>query len=89
MIKSKIIVKGLVQGVGFRYYCYKSALQLGLFGYAKNNYNGDVEIEVEGDESAVNEFIDLVKIGPEYSKVTSISVENSKYEKTYAGFSVY
>lgn len=32
----RIIVKGLVQGVGFRYYCYKTAKEYGITGYAKN-----------------------------------------------------
>lgn len=89
MIKTKIIIKGMVQGVGFRYYCYKEAASLGLLGYVKNLYNGDVEIEVEGNEGAINEFIKLVQIGPEHSRVTSISVENEKYEKIYTTFSIY
>jgi acylphosphatase len=89
MIKTKIIIKGMVQGVGFRYYCLRIANELGLLGYAKNVYNGDVEIEIEGDDLKVNEFINLIKIGPELSKVTSISVESNKYEKIYTTFSVY
>jgi acylphosphatase len=89
MVKTKIIIKGMVQGVGFRYYCFKIATALGLLGYAKNLYNGDVEIEVEGEDGAVNEFINLVKIGPEHSRVTSISVESDKYEKIYTTFSIY
>ena len=79
----------MVQGVGFRYYCYKIANELGLLGYVKNIYNGDVEIEIEGDEGAVNEFTNLVKIGPEHSKVTSISIESDKYKKIYTSFSIY
>lgn len=89
MVKTKIIIKGMVQGVGFRYYCHKIAVTLGLLGYVKNLYNGDVEIEVEGEEGPVNEFINLVKIGPEHSKVTSISVESEKYENIYTSFSIY
>jgi len=89
MTKTKITIKGMIQGVGFRYYCFKNANTLELFGYVKNLYNGDVEIEVEGDDGAVNEFINLVKIGPENSRVTSISVESEKYEKIYTTFSIY
>jgi acylphosphatase len=89
MVRTKIIVKGMVQGVGFRYYCFKEAAALGIPGYVKNMYNGDVEIEVEGDQGVINEFIKLIQIGPEHSKVTSISVENDKYEKIYTSFSVY
>jgi acylphosphatase len=89
MVKTKIILKGMVQGIGFRHYCHRIAKALGLLGYAKNLYNGDVEIEVEGEDGPVNEFINLVKIGPEHSKVTSISVESEKYENLYTGFSIY
>ncbi|MFZ4591167.1 MAG: acylphosphatase [Ignavibacteria bacterium] len=89
MVKTKIIIKGMVQGVGFRYYCQKIAASLELLGYVKNLYNGDVEIEVEGKEGPVNEFINLVKTGPENSRVTSISVENDKYENIYTSFSIY
>jgi len=89
MVKTKIILKGMVQGIGFRHYCHRIATALGLLGYAKNLYNGDVEIEVEGEDGPVNEFINLVKIGPEHSKVTSISVESEKYENLYTGFSIY
>ncbi|MCX6158214.1 MAG: acylphosphatase [Ignavibacteriota bacterium] len=89
MVKTKIILKGMVQGVGFRHYCFKMATALGLLGYAKNLYNGDVELEVEGDDGPVNEFVNLVKIGPEHSRVTSISVESEKYENLYTSFSIY
>ncbi len=57
MVKIKMTVKGMVQGVGFRYYCYRNAVQLGINGYAKNLHNGDVEIEAEGGVSEMNEFI--------------------------------
>ena len=79
----------MVQGVGFRYYCYRQATSLGLLGYVKNLYNGDVEIEVEGEQGIINDFIQSVQIGPEHSKVTSISIENDKYEKIYTSFSIY
>ena len=89
MIKTKITVKGTVQGVGFRYFCRSLANQYTLFGYVKNLHNGDVEIEVEGGKNSVNTFINLVKDGPVHSKVTAISVEFFEYEKTYSSFSVY
>ncbi|CUT02300.1 Acylphosphatase, partial [Candidatus Kryptonium thompsonii] len=44
-----IIVKGLVQGVGFRWFVQKHANHLGLKGWTRNLSNGDVEIEVEGE----------------------------------------
>jgi acylphosphatase len=67
-----LIVSGIVQGVGFRYFAKSSAEQLGLGGFAKNLPTGDVEIEVEGEQAAVAAFITHIERGPARSKVTSI-----------------
>ena len=88
MVKIKMTVKGMVQGVGFRYYCYRTALQLGINGYAKNLYNGDVEIEAEGGVSEMNEFIKQVQIGPKFSKINSTSVIRMPFEGNYKEFSI-
>lgn len=50
-----IIYKGRVQGVGFRWTLVQIANKYGLTGYCKNLYNGDVEVQVQGD--SVDEFI--------------------------------
>ena len=55
MAAAKIIVSGTVQGVGFRYYIARSAEELGLKGYTKNLFNGNVEIYAEGRLQFVEE----------------------------------
>jgi acylphosphatase len=87
--KLKITVKGIVQGVGYRYYCFKNAGSLGLKGYAKNLIDGNVEIMVEGDKGLLEEYILLLKVGPRWSKVTSVIVEELPYRGEYKDFSVY
>ncbi len=88
MIRIKMTVRGMVQGVGFRFYCYRQAAALGIRGYAKNLYSGDVEIEAEGDEGVVKEFVKLVEIGPKFSKVNSVSVIRMPYEGKNKDFSI-
>lgn len=85
----KITVKGMVQGVGFRYFCFKEAELLGIKGYAKNLINGDVEIFAEGEDGLLTEFIESVKRGPRYSRVKSLNIVEIKYENKYNTFSVY
>lgn len=85
----KIIVKGLVQGVGFRYYCYKTAKEYGITGYAKNLYNGDVEIAAQGEEGLLNDFLKNIKIGPPMSRVTALHKEDIKYDDKIKTFEVY
>ncbi|WP_028800351.1 carbamoyltransferase HypF [Streptomyces sp. 142MFCol3.1] len=58
-----IVVRGVVQGVGFRPFVYTLAEQLGLTGWVTNNAQG-VEAEVEGPAAAVAEFCERVGNGP-------------------------
>lgn len=83
-----IIVKGLVQGVGFRFFVERYAVQLGLQGYVRNLYNGDVEIETEGDRSLVEEFIKEVKIGPRSAHIKDLKIEWTEYQNKFKGFEV-
>jgi len=59
MIRRSFLVQGLVQGVGFRPFIYKTAMKLGLVGFVKNSVNG-VELEVEGLEESVYKFKDTL-----------------------------
>ena len=59
----QINIEGIVQGVGFRPFIYKLARGLNLSGYVLNNTTG-VSIEVEGESSDLQEFIDTVKTQP-------------------------
>lgn len=63
IIRKHYYVSGRVQGVGFRYRSYHTANSLGLTGYAINLYDGRVELEVQGEETLVDEFLDRVAAG--------------------------
>ncbi len=83
----KFLVKGFVQGVGFRYQTSHQGLKLGLTGYAKNLNNGDVEVVACGTETQINEFSEWLKEGPRSAMVDSVSHENTSY-KPYRGFKI-
>lgn len=71
--RAQIIVKGVVQGVGFRPYVYNLAENLGLAGYVTNTADG-VLIEIEGNHLA--EFIQKLKTeAPPLSRITDISID--------------
>jgi len=88
MVKAHIIVKGLVQGVGYRYFTIRTASKLGLTGWVKNLYNGDVEVEVEGEVGMIKELIKELRAGPPMSSVQDIKVDWDKYEGKYSSFGV-
>lgn len=74
-VRVHIIVEGLVQGVGFRWFVYSKAKELGVCGWVQNLHNGNVEIEAEGDRSKVEEFLKDVQIGPRSAQVKHLRVQ--------------
>ena len=63
IVRKHYYVSGRVQGVGFRYRSYHTANSLGLTGYAINLYDGRVELEVQGEKTLVDGFLDRVAAG--------------------------
>ena len=70
-----IIVEGLVQGVGYRWYAARRAQALGVRGFVKNLYDGTVEVRASGDRSMLEELIRDLKVGPRSAHVTNIKIE--------------
>lgn len=83
-----IIVKGLVQGVGFRWFVEREAKQLGLKGYVKNLFNGDVEVEVEGERGLIEDLIKQLRVGNRSSRVTDVLVSWQEYQDKHSNFRI-
>ena len=78
MIKHyKISVSGKVQGVFFRKYTQEKAQQLGLSGFVRNQPDGSVYIEAEGEEDVLKTFVEWCRKGPPAAVVSKISTEES------------
>ena len=75
MIALRIKVSGKVQGVFFRASTKGRAEELGICGWVKNESDGSVLIEAEGEEGSMNEFLNWCKAGPLMSKVENVSTE--------------
>ncbi len=87
-VAAHLVVSGVVQGVGFRYFVYRKVIPLGLKGFVRNLYNGDVEIEVEGDRSLIETLISDMKIGPRSSHVSNVRVTWTEAQQKYRGFEI-
>lgn len=82
-----IIVKGIVQGVGFRPFVYNLALKNNLKGNVKNTVNG-VYINIEGQLEEINIFLHNLKHNPpKLSKIDQIKIKD-KYINNYKGFEI-
>jgi len=70
-----IRIFGFVQGVFFRVLAKERADEFGIFGFARNEPDGTVYIEVEGEEGALQKFSEWCKAGPEPAEVRSVKIE--------------
>jgi len=66
------LVKGRVQGVGYRYFALREAHALGLGGFARNLPDGDVEVVAEGAPEALEIFAGRLAEGPFAATVTAV-----------------
>ena len=84
----KIIVQGRVQGVGYRWFSMQIAQQLGIKGYVKNLFNGDVEVFAQGDDASVQQFINQLRKGPSFSNVTNLNIYDADFDHSLNQFKV-
>lgn len=84
-----MIISGRVQGVGFRFSAKQKATELGLTGWVRNLDDGNVEIEVEGNEKGVNDFIVALKKGfHPFIRVEHVELTAAETEKGYTSFEI-
>lgn len=74
MIRKHIIVHGRVQGVGFRYITSSIAIKCNVTGWVRNEYDGTVEIEVQGADHRVDLFIQEISEGNRFARVDFLDI---------------
>ncbi|ASU36041.1 acylphosphatase [Mucilaginibacter xinganensis] len=82
-----IIIKGTVQGVSLRAAAKAVADQLSVKGFVKNELNGDVTIEAEGDSLSLEMFLEWCNEGSEHATITSIETNEGEL-KNYRNFEI-
>lgn len=75
IVRKHYIFHGRVQGVGFRFTTYQKANQLGLTGWVKNLYSGDVEACFQGEEAHIQDLVRYMQT-IRYIRITGMDVEN-------------
>lgn len=83
-----ILLSGRVQGVGYRYFAARKAEELQIKGWVRNNPDGRVEIEAEGEAGQLSIFADWLKAGPPRAIVTGISIEEFAPARNFTTFFV-
>ncbi len=84
----RVLVSGRVQGVYFRAFTRKKAVQLGINGYARNLADGQVEIVAEADEAILEKFISWCHKGPITARVDQVIVTSLVIDEGFTGFDI-
>ena len=86
MIKRyKLCFYGMVQGVGFRYTAMHAANMFRLTGYVRNEYDGSVTCEAQGDEEAIDRFVATIQSGRfiDISRIDRTVLETVQDERSF------
>lgn len=71
-MRKRYLVEGSVQGVGFRYFTWRTAKRFGLTGWVRNLPDGRVEALAEGDSARLSQFEAELRRGPSMASVTNL-----------------
>jgi len=84
----RFVVRGRVQGVGFRYFVARHARQLGLCGYARNRRDGSVEVVAVGGAAALAILASKLRLGPAAAAVESLEAQPLAPAPLHDGFDI-
>ena len=88
IIARKFVIRGLVQGVGYRYFAQRSAARHQVRGYVRNLEDGRVEAFAQGAERAVEDFKHDLLAGPTYSSVEDVEEIVLEPNRTFSTFRI-
>ena len=89
MNRLNVILNGVVQGVGYRYYVVRRAVKSDITGWVKNCSDGTMEIEAIGEKGALESFLSYVRVGPTAAHVTEVNAQWFTNGKQYEKFDVH
>jgi acylphosphatase len=75
------IVRGRVQGVGYRYFAQRAAVELGLTGYARNLDDGRVEVYAVGPVDKLSKLAGVLHRGPQWSDVRGVEEQEAAIQE--------
>ncbi len=82
------IVRGSVQGVGFRWFVQRAAGRLGVHGWVANRSDRSVEVVAEGSPEAIDQLLVALRAGPPSSKVSALEVDRGPALGGFSEFAI-
>jgi acylphosphatase len=87
-VAKKFLIKGEVQGVGYRFFAQRAAARHQVRGHVRNCADGSVEVIAEGSQGAVEEFKKDLVTGPQWSRVEQVEEIDTEPTGLYASFRI-
>lgn len=88
LVSARLLISGIVQGVGYRWFVMRKANEYNLKGYVRNLHTDDVEVEVEGERSLIMDFVKELKIGSRSAHVKDIKIQWGNYQSKFKNFDI-
>ncbi len=88
-IRARVRFKGRVQGVNFRYFTCRKALDHGLTGWVRNLATKDVEAVFEGRESEIRSALELCRQGPAGAQVDEMLIDWEDFRGEFVSFEIH
>ena len=88
MTRVRLVVLGVVQGVGFRYAAREAASECGVAGWVRNLADGSVEIVAQGSADGVARMTAWAERGPRHASVDRVVVDGEAPEDGLTGFEI-
>ena len=83
-----VTVSGRVQGVAYRYFAEREALEWKLTGWVRNTFNGRVEAVAEGEKDSLERFVERLRQGPRLARVERVDVEWEEPRGEFSDFRI-
>jgi acylphosphatase len=87
-VARRYLIRGRVQGVGFRFFTQAAAAREGLRGWVRNNPDDSVEAVAEGDAEALDRFEQQIRNGPRGARVDHVDIAEQAATGRDSGFSI-
>lgn len=87
-VQARLLISGVVQGVGYRYSCRREGIGLGVTGWVRNLPDGRVEALIQGSQTQVDALIKWCYRGPEEARVSNIEVTFESISEQFRDFGI-
>lgn len=84
----RYVVRGRVQGVGFRWFVEREAHMLGIAGWVRNNHDGSVEVLAQGTRDQLAGLHSRLREGPRAARVDAVEVSDASAAQALSSFRI-